>query len=168
MTEASTGYAPVSGLNLYFECHGAGDPLILLHGGVVGIASFGPVLSELAKDRMVIAVELQDHGRTDDIDRPLRFESMADDIAALVRHLGFERTDVLGYSLGGGVALQTAIRHPEHVVEFFGVLGGGKRDAGLDGAARPEAQLAILPGTTHYSICGDLRLVAAVRPFLAS
>jgi pimeloyl-ACP methyl ester carboxylesterase len=86
-----------------------------LHGGVGAIEMFGEVLPLLAEGRRVIAVDLQAHGRTADIDRPLSFESMADDIAALVGYLEIERTDVVGYSLGGGVALQTAIRHPEVV-----------------------------------------------------
>ncbi len=97
-----TGYAPVNGLNLYYEIHGTGEPLILLHGGVGGIAMFGPSLPALSKQRKVIAVELQGHGRTADIDRPLSFEAMADDIAALMKHLGIEQADVMGCSIGGG------------------------------------------------------------------
>ncbi len=105
-------YANVNGLNLYYEVHGAGQPLVLLHGGFGTISMFGPALPALAETRQVIAVELQGHGHTADIDRPLSFEGMADDTAALIKHLGLERADVMGYSLGGGVALQTAIRHP--------------------------------------------------------
>ncbi|MGA9100171.1 MAG: alpha/beta fold hydrolase [Methanotrichaceae archaeon] len=218
-------------------------PLILLHGGVGASEMFGPLLPALAGNRQVIAVHLQAHGRTADINRPLSFELMAGDIAALVKHLGIEKADLMGYSLGGGVALQTAIRHsdvvrklvlvstpvkrngwypevlegmaqmgPEaakgmkqsplnllypdanwaalftkigdllkkdydwskdvasikspimisfadadavrtaHVMEFFGLLGGGHRDAGLDGSGRPTAWLAILPGMTHYDV----------------
>src|SRR6266481_8723853 len=77
-TAVKTGYAPVNGLNLYYEIHGTGEPLILLHGGVVGITMFGPNLATLSEKRQVIAVELQGHGHTSDIDRPLRFEAMAD------------------------------------------------------------------------------------------
>ncbi len=252
-----TGYAPVNGLKLYYEIHGSGEPLILLHGGVVGITMFGPNVAALAEKRKVIAVELQGHGHTADIDRPLSFEAMADDIAALMKYLGIDRADVLGYSLGGGVALQMAIRHPEavrklvvvsapfkhdgfypevlaamaqmgpaaaegmkqsplsqlypnvnwaalfsklgdllrkdydgskevagikartmivfadadavrpaHIVEFFGLLGGGQRDAGLDGSGRPAAQLAILPGLTHYNIGAAPALATVVAPFL--
>jgi pimeloyl-ACP methyl ester carboxylesterase len=251
------GFAAVNGLQLYYEVRGAGQPLILLHGGVVGIAMFGPNLQGLSRDRKLIAVELQGHGRTADIDRPLRYEAMADDVAALVRHLEVGRADVMGLSLGGGVALQVAIRHPDllrklvvvsapfgrngwypevraqfdrmdrasgepmrqsplaeaypnvdwptlfgkigdlqrmeydwsaevraieaptmlvyadadavradHVVEFFGLLGGGKRDAGLDGSGRPVARLAILPGLTHYDVASDPAVAAAVIPFL--
>lgn len=112
---ASGRYAEVNGIKLYYEIHGSGRPLILLHGGLGAIEMFGPNLPALAKGRQVIAVDLQGHGRTADIDRPLSVELMADDIAALIKHLGLERPDVMGYSLGGGVALQTAIRHPEVV-----------------------------------------------------
>jgi pimeloyl-ACP methyl ester carboxylesterase len=114
-TDSKDNYTRVDGLRMYYEIHGTGEPLILLHGGVSAIEMFGEVLPLLAEGRRVIAVDLQAHGRTADIDRPLGFESMADDIAALVGHLEIERTDVVGYSLGGGVALQTAIRHPEVV-----------------------------------------------------
>jgi pimeloyl-ACP methyl ester carboxylesterase len=252
-----SGYAPVNGVKLYYEIRGSGEPLILLHGGVVGITMFGPNLEALAEKRQVIAVELQGHGHTADIDRPLSYEAMADDIAALMKSLGIKRADVMGYSLGGGVALQTAIRHPglvsklvvvsapckrngfypevlaamaqmgptaaegmkksplaqmypnlnwavlftklrvlltkdydwskevaaiksptmlvfadadairtTHMAEFYGLLGGGQRDAGLDGSQRPVAQLAILPGLTHYSIGAAPALVPAVTPFL--
>jgi pimeloyl-ACP methyl ester carboxylesterase len=252
-------YAPVNGLKMYYEIRGTGEPLILLHGGVVGITMFGPNLEALAEKRRVIAVELQGHGHTADIDRPLSYEAMADDVAALMGYLGIEQADVMGYSLGGGVALQTAIRHPAlvrrlvvvaapckrdgfypevlaamaqmgpgaaegmrksplaqmypnvnwavlftklrdlltkdydwskevaaikspvmlvfadadairtaHIVEFYGLLGGGQRDAGLDGSLRPVAQLAILPGLTHYSMSAAPALVATVTPFLGA
>lgn len=252
-----TGHASVNGLDLYYEIRGAGEPLILLHGGVVGIIMFGPNLQALSAGRRLIAVELQGHGRTPDIDRPLSYEAMADDVAALMRHLDITRADVMGLSLGGGVALQTAFRHPElvrrlvivaapcrrdgwypevraefdrmgpasgevmkqsplaqlypnvdwlalfgkigelqrrdydwsadvraiasptmlvfadadavqpaHIVEFFGLLGGGQRDAGLDGSGRPVARLAVLPGLTHYTIGADPAVATAVIPFL--
>ena len=108
-------YADVNGIKLYYELHGSGKPLVLLHGGLGAIEMFGPNLPALAKGRQVVAVDLQGHGRTADIDRPLSVELMADDIAALIRHLGLQRADVMGYSLGGGVALLTAIRHPDVV-----------------------------------------------------
>lgn len=108
-------YADVNGIRLYYEVLGAGRPLILLHGGLGAIEMFGPNLQALAKGHQVIAVDLQGHGRTADIDRPLRPELMADDIAALIGYLKLDRPDVMGYSLGGAVALQTAIRHPEVV-----------------------------------------------------
>src|SRR5215211_7139926 len=108
MTQNKGNHAEVNGLNMYYEIHGTGKPLELLHGGVGAIEMFGEVLPMLAKGRQVIAVDLQAHGRTADIGRPLRFELMADDIAALIKHLGIKSADVMGYSLGGGVALQTA------------------------------------------------------------
>jgi pimeloyl-ACP methyl ester carboxylesterase len=254
--------ADVNGIRLYYEIGGSGRPLILLHGGLGAIEMFGPNLPALAKGRRVIAVDLQGHGRTADIDRPISVELMADDIAALIKHLKLERPDVMGYSMGGGVALQTVIRHPDvvgklvvvstpfrrngfypeilaqmgqvnaaaaegmkqtpmyqlyssiaprpedwprlldkmgeamkkdfafskevaaikattlivagdadifppaHAVEMFGLLGGGKRDAGWDGSGRPKSRLAILPGLTHYTIFSDPALAATVIPFL--
>jgi pimeloyl-ACP methyl ester carboxylesterase len=109
-------YAEVNGLNMYYEIHGAGEPLVVLHGAYMTIDAMGEVVPELAKSRQVIAVELQGHGRTADIeDRPITYEQMADDIAALLRHLAIEKADVFGYSMGGGAALQVTIRHPEAV-----------------------------------------------------
>lgn len=263
MNEDSKGnYAAVNGLDIYYEIHGSGEPLILLHGGVGAIEMFGEVLPLLVEGRQVIGVDLQAHGRTADIDRPMTFEAMADDVAALIEHLGLERADVMGYSLGGGVALQTAIRHPEvvrklvlvstpfkrdgwypevlagmeqmgpeaaepmkqtpmyqlysriapkpedwpvlltklgdllrrdydwseevaaietptmivvgdadsvstaHAVQFFELLGGGKRDAGWDGSGMSDARLAVLPGTTHYDIFYSPTLASTVAPFL--
>ncbi len=261
-TNTHTGYAPVNGLELYYEIHGLGQPLILLHGGLGMAGMFGQVLPLLAQTQQVIAVELQAHGHTADIDRPLRFELMGDDIAALIKHLGFEKVNVMGYSLGGGVALRTAIQHPEvvkklvlvstpfrqdgwypeimasmaqlsgaaaesmkgspmyqayidiapqpenfpllidkmgellrqkydwsnevaalpmptmivygdadsippaHAAQFFELLGGGKVDAGWDGAGMSTARLAILPATTHYNICFSPALASAVISFL--
>jgi pimeloyl-ACP methyl ester carboxylesterase len=252
-----TGYAPVDGLKMYYEIHGEGQPLVLVHGGVVGITMFGGNVDALGKGREVIAVELQGHGHTADIDRPLSFEAMADDIAGLVKYLGLQRVNVMGYSLGGEVALQVAIRHPEvvrklvvvsaaykrqgmypevlaameqmgpgaaemmkksplskmypnvnwatlftklgvllskdydwsklvaaikaptmlvfadadavrpeHIAEFYKLLGGGQRDAGLDGSGRSVNELAILPGQTHYTMSAAPALVTAVVPFL--
>jgi len=254
-------YADVNGLHMYYERHGPTDakapPLVLLHGGVGGITMFGPNLPALAAGRQVIAVELQGHGHTADIDRPLRFELMADDIAALVAQLKIAQVDVMGYSMGGGVALQVAIRHPQlvrrlvvvcepikrtgffpevqaafehmgpeagaamkqsplatmypnvnwatlftkigdmarqnydwsadvakitsptmlifadadavtpaHMIEMWGLLGGGKRDAGLDGSGRPPGRLAIVPGTTHYDILSTDAVARLAVPFL--
>ncbi len=216
-TAVKTGYAPVNGISLYYEIHGGGEPLILLHGG-----------------------------RTTDIDRALSFEAMADDMAALMKHLGIEKADVMDYSLGGGAALRTAIQYPglvrklmvvstvfrrdgwypevlaamgqmgagaaetmkpspiyqtyariaprpadwpvllaktgeapampvfadadamrpEHMVRFFQLLGGGKKDAGWYGSGMSDARLAILPGVTHYNICSSPALASTVTPFL--
>jgi pimeloyl-ACP methyl ester carboxylesterase len=254
-----SGYAPVNGLKLYYEIHGTGRPLILLHGGVGASEMFEPVLPALTGNRQIIAVHLQAHGQTADIDRPLSFQSMADDIAALIKHLDLEKADILGYSLGGGVALQTSIRHPNrvrklviisapfkrhgfypevlenmaqmgpesakfmnqsplytlypnvdwamlftklgvllkqdydwskdvaalkspmlivaadadavqtaHLMDFYALLGGGQRDAGMDGSGRPAAWLAILPGMTHYDILTFPSLASIVTRFLDS
>ncbi len=114
---ASSGYAPVNGLEIYYEVHGAAGgettPLVLLHGGGSTIqTSFGRVLPSLAKSRRVIAFEQQGHGHTADVDRPYSFEQSADDTATLLRHLDVERADLFGFSNGGSIALQAAIRHP--------------------------------------------------------
>ena len=110
----NANFADVNGQHIFYSVHGAGKPLILLHGGV-NPDSFGSNLAELAKDRQVIAVHLQAHGRTPDTDRPLRCETLGDDVAALIGHLNLGKADVMGYSLGSVVALQTAIRHPDVV-----------------------------------------------------
>jgi pimeloyl-ACP methyl ester carboxylesterase len=261
-TAVQTGYAPVNGLNMYYEIHGTGQPLILLHGGLGLTDMFSENMPLLAQSRQVIATDLQAHGRTADIDRPLRLELMGDDIAALIKYLGFEQADVMGYSTGGGAALRAAIQHPElvrklvvvsvpfkrdgwypemvagmsqmsasavefmrdtpmyqsyisvapepehfpvlcdkmgdmlrrdydwsgevaalrmptmivcgdadglppaHAAQFFELLGGGKRDAGWDGAGMSISRLAILPATTHYNIFASPALAACVTPFL--
>ncbi|MGW9194716.1 alpha/beta fold hydrolase [Micromonospora chersina] len=255
-------YADVNGVRLWYEVHGTGRPLVLLHGGYGSTEMFAPVLPSLVTRRQVVAVDLQGHGRTADVDRPLRYESMAEDVAALLRHLDLPAADLLGYSLGGGVALRAAVQHPalvrrlvlvstpcrrqgwypevlaataaqdervaermrgtpphqlyervaprpqdwpalwaktgellrreydwsaevaalpmpvllvfadadsipvRHAAEFFGLLGGGHRDAGGDGTGRPASRLAVLPGLTHYDIVGSPALPAAVLPFL--
>lgn len=257
-----TGYAAVNGLKLYYEIHGAGEPLVLLHGGLGSTEIVGDVLHALSKTRRVIAADLQAHGRTGDIDRPISYEGLADDIAALLKHLSIEKADVMGYSLGAGTALQTTIRHPaavrklvvvsavfkrdgwypeilaamaqmgpavaeqlkqaplyqvysriapkpenwpvlvtkvgdllrkeydwskevaeikaptmlvfgdadsvhpEHAVEFFKLLGGGKKDGGWDNSGISNARLAVLPGVTHYNIFSSPALVPTVVPFL--
>lgn len=122
------GYAPVNGVNMYYEVHGAGAPLILIHGGFGVTGMFAPLLPALAAQHQVIAVELQGFGHTADIDRPYSYEHFADDIAALIEHLGHAQADVLGYSLGGGVALQTAIRHPALVRKVIVVSAPFRRD----------------------------------------
>jgi len=257
----NANFADVNDQHIFYNVHGAGKPLILLHGGVTP-DSFGSNLAELAKDRQVIAVHLQAHGRTPDTDRPLRCESLGDDVAALIGYLNLGKADVMGYSLGAAVALQTAIRHPEvvnrlvlvaarmkqdgsypevvvafnqleanatmigggvkasplgqaypdvdwtnlfrklgdltkrpfdwsadvarvqartllvfadadsirpeHMVEFWKALGGGQRDAGIDGSLRPANQLAIVPNATHYTLAVDPILPQIVARFLAT
>lgn len=255
----SANFADVNGQHIYYNVHGAGKPLILLHGGITP-DSFGDNVAALAKGRRVIAPHLQAHGRTPDTDRPLRAETLGDDIAALIGHLKLEKADVMGYSLGAFVALQTAIRHPdvvdrlvivsarmrhdgafpeamaaleqleanaatiggsvkdtplgqaypdvdwiklfrkvgdltkrpfdwtadiarirartllvfadadmvrpEHMVEFWKALGGGQRDAGIDGSLRPANQFAIVPNTTHHTLVVDPMLPEIVERFL--
>ena len=262
MTAQQPGnYATINGLKLYYETHGPEakrPPLVLLHGGIGGIEMFGPNIGALAKNHRVVAVDLESHARSGSRDRPLRYESMGDDIAALVKQLGFTQADVLGYSLGGGVALQTTIRHPdvvrnlvvvsspfrrnafypeilaifaqmgpafganmkqsplaamypavdweklfgkvgelqrhdfdwsadvakikaptmlifadadtywpEHMIEFYKLLGGGQRDPGLDGSLRSPNRLAIIPGTTHHNLLATTTVAEMVDQFLA-
>ncbi len=111
----ASGLAAVNGIEVAYQVHGTGTPLVLLHGGFGSVEMFGPNVAALAAGRSVIGVDLQSHGRTPAVDRQMRFETMADDIAALISHLGHERADVMGFSLGGGVALRTAIQHPAAV-----------------------------------------------------
>jgi len=122
-------YAEVNGINLYFETHGAGRPLILLHGGLGSGEMFGPILPQLTERHQVVAVDLQGHGRTADIDRPVDVRLMADDIAALIDYLGLDRPDIVGYSLGGGVALHTAAKYPARARRLVAVSANIRRDA---------------------------------------
>jgi len=254
-------YADVDGLALWYSGHGSGDPLILLHGGMGASEMFDPILDQLAAGRRVITVDLPGHGHTASPGKPLRYEDMADQIAGLIRHLGLDQADLMGLSLGAGVAQRTAIQHPAlvrrlivvsapcrqdgwfpevvagqsalgpeaaemikqsafyahyvkvapnpddwtqhvcevgellrhdydwtagvaditaptllvfadtdsvrpaHIVAFFGLLGGGLADPGWDGATGP-AQLAILPGHTHYVMAGSPAVAAAATAFL--
>lgn len=267
VAKAAKGYyAKVNGLTLYYEIHGAASkehqPLVLLHGGLGLIEMLSEVLITLSKDRQVIGVDLQGHGRTADSERPLRYEFMADDIAVLLHHLGITHADVMGYSLGAGAALRTAIQYPDlvrklvvvsapckrtgwypevlvgmaqlsgaaaefmkessmyqsyrrvapkpenfpllldkvgdllrqpydwssevaelkmpvmlvfadadsvppsHSAEFFGLLGGGQRDADWDGSGITQHRLAILPGLTHYNVFASPLVSTIVVPFL--
>jgi pimeloyl-ACP methyl ester carboxylesterase len=122
-------YADVNGLHLYYEIHGTGRPLILLHGGLMSGEGFDPILPALTAGHQVITVDLQGHGRTADIDRPIDTRLMAGDIAALIGRLGLDKPDLLGYSLGGGVAFQTAVQHPELIQRLVLVSANIRRDA---------------------------------------
>ncbi len=148
-TSAQTGYAPVNGLQMYYEIHGAGQPLVLLHGAYMTTEGFGPLLPTLAATRRVIAVEMQGHGRTADVDRPLTYEQMADDTAAALRHLEIDEADVFGYSMGGGVALQLAIRHPDLLRKLVVASASYTSDG-----AHPEL-LAMIPSITPELFAGS-------------
>jgi pimeloyl-ACP methyl ester carboxylesterase len=113
-TSVKTGYAPVNGLKMYYEIHGDGEPIVLLHGAYMTIGlNWAQLIPELSKTRKVIVVELQGHGRTGDIARPFSYDALASDIAGLMKYLSIERADILGYSFGGTIAMQLAIKNPE-------------------------------------------------------
>ena len=125
----TTGYAPVNGLKMYYEIHGSGEPVVLLHGAFMTITSnWSGWIEELSKTRRVIAVEMQGHGRTADIKRDISPENLADDVAALLDYLKIPKADILGYSLGGGAAMQCAIRHPEKVRKVVIISYAFRRD----------------------------------------
>ena len=174
-TTSQTGYAPINGLSMYYEVHGTGAPLVLLHGGFGLTEMFGGVLPLLAAHRQVIAVDLQAHGRTADIDRPLRLGHMGADVAALIRYLGLGQADIMGYSMGGGTALQTAIQHPDVVRRLIVVSSPHKRDgwypesrAGMDQMSAASAQFMqntpmyesyarVAPDPAHFSeLCAKM------------
>jgi pimeloyl-ACP methyl ester carboxylesterase len=125
----TTGYAPVNGLKIYYEIHGSGEPVVLLHGASMAISGdWNDWIGELAKTRKVIAIEMQGHGRTADIKRDLTFENLSDDVAGLLDYLKIPSADFIGYSLGGGVAIQCAIRHPERVRKVVSISAPFRRD----------------------------------------
>src|SRR6476646_10690389 len=125
----TTGYAPVNGLKMYYEIHGSGEPVVLLHGAFMTITNnWTDWIGELSKTRKVIAVEMQGHGRTADIDRDITSENLADDVAALLENLKIPRADLIGYSMGGGVAMQCAIRHPDKVRKVVSISAVFRRD----------------------------------------
>jgi len=175
--DAKGRYASVNGLEMYYEIHGTGKPLVLLPGGLMTIGMMGQVLSSLAKTRQVIAVELQAHGHTADVDRQLTYEQMADDTAALIKHLGLERADVFGFSVGGGVALQTAIRHPAVVRKLVVVSAPCKSDGvypeihALEASFNPDAAFLSPMREAYVSIAPKPedwpQLVTKMRSLLA-
>ena len=128
-TKGAGAYADVNGLHMYYETHGSGRPIILLHGGLGSGEMFGPVTGMLAANHQVIVPDLQGHGRTADIDRPIDVKLMADDIAALIDQLGLDRPDVVGFSLGGGVAFFVASKYPEKVRKLVMASANIRRDA---------------------------------------
>jgi len=131
----TTGYAPVNGLNMYYEVHGGGEPVVLLHGAFMTITNnWDGWIGELSKTRKVIAVEMQGHGRTADIPRDFTSENLADDVAALLNYLKIPRADLIGYSMGGEVAMQCAIRHPDKVRKAV-IMSSTFRSDGMVGGA---------------------------------
>jgi pimeloyl-ACP methyl ester carboxylesterase len=174
-SHTTTGYAPVNGLDMYYEVHGSGRPLVLLHGAFGTIDTcFGEVLPSLANARQVIAVEFQGHGHTPDIDRPLTCDQLAADTTALLHELGIDGADFFGYSMGGGVALEIATRHTALVgklvyaggacyspdglyPEILEQQGAGAAD-GLAGSPWEQAYLRVAPDPEHWPT-----LIAKVR-----
>ncbi len=145
-----TGYAPVNGLKMYYEVHGQGEPLVLLHGAFMAITDeWRDWANELAKTHKVIAVEMQGHGRTADIKRDLTYENLADDIGGLLDYLKIPNADVMGYSLGAGVAMQIAIRHPEKVRKVVVISAPFRRDGWVKEAndAWPNFRYEMFKGT---------------------
>lgn len=141
----TTGYAPVNGLKMYYEVHGSGEPVVLLHGAFMTITSnWGGWIDELSKTRKVIAVEMQGHGRTADIPREINNENLADDVAALLTYLKLSRADLIGYSMGGGVAMTVAVRHPDQVRRVVVISSTFRRDGmvqeGIDAMPKLTAE----------------------------
>lgn len=125
----TTGYAPVNGLKMYYEIHGSGEPVVLLHGAFMAISGdWNDWVGEFSKTRKVIAVEMQGHGRTADIKRDLSYENLSDDVAGLLDYLKIPSADIVGYSLGGGVAMLCAIRHPEKVRKVVSISAVFRHD----------------------------------------
>ena len=146
----TTGYAPVNGLKMYFEVHGSGDPVVLLHCSFMTISNNWPGwIGELSKTRKVIAVEMQGHGRTADIKRDFSYENLADDVAALLDHLKIPSADLIGYSMGGGVAMQCAIRHPKKVRKVVSISAVFRHDGWVKEALDlfPKLTAEMLKGT---------------------
>lgn len=146
----TTGYAPVNGLKMYYEVHGSGDPVVLLHGEFMAISGdWSEWIAELSKTRKVIAVEMQGHGRTADINRDITYENLSDDVAGLLDYLKIERADIVGYSLGAGTAMMTAIRHPEKVRKVVSISHPIRRDGWVKEANDfwPNFSLEMMKGT---------------------
>jgi pimeloyl-ACP methyl ester carboxylesterase len=156
-------YANVDGLNLWYSEHGSGDPLILLHGGIGASEMFGAILDPLAAGRRVITVDLPGHGHTADPGGPLRYEEMADQIAALIGHLGLDQADLMGLSLGGGVALRTAIQHPGLVRQLVLVSAPFRQDGWYTEVVAGQSQLG--PEAAQMMTQSDFyKTYAAVAP----
>jgi pimeloyl-ACP methyl ester carboxylesterase len=144
--KTTTGYAPVNGLRMYYEIHGNGEPLVMVHGAFMAISGdWEDWVNELAKSRKVIAIEMQGHGRTADIDRDITPANVADDVAAMLDYLKITKADVLGYSLGAGAAMQCAIRHPDKVRKVVVISYPFRRDGWVkevnDGLSKITAEV---------------------------
>lgn len=139
VTAAHAETVPVNGMNIYYEISGEGDPLFVLPGAYMAIPDMGEIIPLLAKTHQVIAMEFQGHGRTNDIDRPITFENLADDVAGVMDALHIEKADIFGYSMGAGAAIQLAIRHPEKVDQLVSA------SAGFDMSGMQPAYLAFIP-----------------------
>ena len=139
VTAAHAETVPVNGMDIYYEISGEGDPLFILPGAYMAIPDMGEIIPLLAKTHQVIAMEFQGHGRTNDIDRPITFENLADDVAGVMDALHIEKADIFGYSMGAGAAIQLAIRHPEKVDQLVSA------SAGFDMSGMQPAYLAFIP-----------------------
>ncbi|BCG94912.1 alpha/beta fold hydrolase [Mesorhizobium sp. 131-2-1] len=137
-----SGLLPIDGLNYYYAIYGKGEPLLLLHGGLGTSDMFAPILPKFAEHRTVIAVDMQGHGRTALGERPFSIDAMGDDMAAIVKTLGYDRVDVMGYSLGGGVAFRMAVQHPEAVRRLVLVSTGYSTDGFYDEMRPQQAQVS--------------------------
>jgi pimeloyl-ACP methyl ester carboxylesterase len=165
LASAAVGaYAPVNGLEMYYEVHGTGRPLVLLHGGLLTIAlTFGPMLPAFATSHQVIAVELQGHGHTADIDREFTLEHLAEDVAALLDHLGIARADLFGFSLGGLVSTEFAIRHPERVDRLVLAATHVRQDGYYEDIRDPESH----PSSTRMPTAEDFAEMRAAYEAVA-
>jgi pimeloyl-ACP methyl ester carboxylesterase len=164
-TNHATGnYAAVNGINLYYEVHGTGEPLIMLHGGFGTFEMFAALSPALAEKHQVIGVDLYGHGRTALTDRPLRFEHMADDIAGLIEHLDLKQVTVLGYSLGAAVALQTAIRHPDQVKKLIVISTPFKRSGWYPEIQTGMASIAQAPESFRGTPMHEAYMRVAPKP----
>src|SRR5258708_4404175 len=138
----TTGYAPVNGIKMYYEVHGSGEPVVLLHGAFMTITNnWDGWIDELSKTRKVIAIEMQGHGRTADVRREFTYENLADDVAALLNYLEIPRADLIGYSMGGSVAMQCAIRHPDKVRKAVIISSTFRSDGMVAGARESISKL---------------------------
>jgi pimeloyl-ACP methyl ester carboxylesterase len=141
-------YADVNGLSMYYEEHGDAEvtednpALVLLHGGLSGSDDLAPILPALSANRRVITADLQGHARTADVDRPIRVETLADDVAALIKHLGLGEADVMGYSFGGGTALRCAIQHPDVVRKLVVVSFPFRQDGFFEDVRVQQRQMS--------------------------